>query len=61
MFKNTIHVPVAGAGPTNTDIDTAQQKLDELLADEETLAQFRSFFIALSLHGMTTLEKFEIP
>ena len=39
MFKNTLHVPVEGRGaPSDQDIASARTKLNELLADNETLA-----------------------
>ena len=38
MFKNTLHVPVVGPEATDVTIAAARTKLEEVLADAETLS-----------------------
>ena len=62
MFKNTIHVPIVSESTvTDIDIANARQKLDELLADEETLNELREYFIALGLQSEKTMSNYEMP
>lgn len=60
MFKNSCHVPVTPAQDLEETLTKARQKVEQVLADEETLDQMRMFTLALGIYSETTVSAFSI-